>query len=71
MSHLMNRIESKNQKAGKYKINKIYLSGFDDKTYILKNVYDGLSLGYSHRLWDKSFFNNYSECFSQVIKMWC
>ena len=44
----MNRIESKNQKAGKYKINKIYLSGFDDKTYILNNVYDGLSLGYSN-----------------------
>ena len=44
----MNKIESKNQKAGKYKINKISLSGFDDKTYILNNVYDGLSLGYSN-----------------------
>ena len=35
--HLMNRTQSKNHKMGTCKINKIFLSCFDDKTYILNN----------------------------------
>ena len=34
LRHLMNRIQSENHKVGAYKINKISLSYFDDKTYI-------------------------------------
>ena len=42
----MNRIQSKDDRIGTYEINKISLSCFDDKTYIKKNGYDGLALGY-------------------------
>ena len=46
LRHLMSRIQSKNHRMGTYKINKIYLSCFDDKIYVLKNGYDGLIPGY-------------------------
>ena len=46
LRHLMNRIQSKNHKIKTYEINKISLSCFDDKIYILNNGYDGLALGY-------------------------
>ena len=42
----MNRTQSKNHKTKTYEMNKISLSCFDDKTYILRNEYDGLALGY-------------------------
>ena len=42
----MNRIQSKDHKIGTYKINKISLSCFDDKSYIQSNGCDGLALGY-------------------------
>ena len=41
----MNRIQSKNHRIGTYEINKISLSYFDDKIYILNNGYIGLALG--------------------------
>ena len=46
--HLMNRIQSKNQRIGTYEIDKMYLSCFDDNIYIKKNGYDGLALGYQN-----------------------
>ena len=46
LMYLLNRIQSKNPKIGTYDINKISLSYFDDKIYILNNGYDGLALGY-------------------------
>ena len=46
LRHSMTRIQSKDHKIGTYEINKISLSCFDDKTYIQKNGYDGLALGY-------------------------
>ena len=42
----MNRIQSNDHRIGTYKINKISLSCFDDKTYIQNNGYDGLAFGY-------------------------
>ena len=36
----------KDHKIGTYKINKISLSCFDDRTYFQHNGYDGLTLGY-------------------------
>ena len=42
----MNRIQSKDHRIGTYEINKILLSSFDDKMYILNIRYDGLALGY-------------------------
>ena len=44
--HSMNRIQSKDHRIGTYEINKILLSSFDDKIYILNIRYDGLALGY-------------------------
>ena len=44
--HSMNRIQSKDHRIGTYEINKILLSSFDDKMYILNIRYDGLALGY-------------------------
>ena len=41
----MNRIQSKNHRIRTYEINKISLSCFDDKIYILNNGYVGLALG--------------------------
>ena len=46
LRHSMNRIQSKNHRIGTYEINKVSLSCFDDKIYILNNGYDGLVLGY-------------------------
>ena len=42
----MNRIQSKDHRIRTYEINKIYLSGYDDKIYILNNRYNGFVLGY-------------------------
>ena len=42
----INRIQSKNHRAGTYKTNKVFLSFFDDNLYILINGYNGLALGY-------------------------
>ena len=42
----MNRIQSKDHRIGTYEINKILLSSFDDKMYILNIRCDGLALGY-------------------------
>ena len=44
--HSLNIIQSKDHRIGTYEINKISLSYFDGKTYILNNGYDGLALGY-------------------------
>ena len=38
--------EGKNNKLGTHEINKICLSRFGDKIYIINNGYDGLALGY-------------------------
>ena len=46
LRHSMNRVQSKTHKIGSYKINKISLSCFDDKIYILNNGYGGLALEY-------------------------
>ena len=42
----MNMIQSKDQGAVTYEINKVSLSCFDDKIYIQNIGYDGLALGY-------------------------
>ena len=42
----MNRIQSKNHRIETYEINKISLSWFDDKIYILNTGYDRLVIGY-------------------------
>ena len=44
--HSMNRIKSKKQRIGTYKVNKISLSCFNDKIHILNNWYDRLFLDY-------------------------
>ena len=44
--HFMNRIQSKNHRLVTYKINKIFLSWFDDEIYILNNRYNILALGH-------------------------
>ena len=46
LRYSMNRIKSKNHRIGTYEINKISLSCFDDKIYILNNGHDALTLGY-------------------------
>ena len=45
LGHSMNRIQSKNHRIGTYKINKISLSWFNDKIYILDNGIDALAVG--------------------------
>ena len=45
LEHSMNRIQSKNHRIGTYKINKISLSWFNDKIYILDNGIDTLAVG--------------------------
>ena len=57
--HSMNRIQCKDHRIGKYKINKISLSCFDDKTYIQNNGYDGLALGYPELIRKNSYLNNH------------
>ena len=54
LRHPMNRIQSKDRTIGTYEINKIYLSCFDDKNYILNNGYDGLALGFQSLLLKKT-----------------
>ena len=46
--HKMKTIRSKNHQLGSYEINKVSLSCFDDKRYILENGID--SYGYGHYL---------------------
>ena len=47
LRHKMKRIQSKSHKSGTYKLNKISLSCFDDKRFILD---DGInSLAYGHK----------------------
>ena len=41
----LNRVQSKNHKIETCKMNKISLPNFDDKIYILDNVFKALSLG--------------------------
>ena len=53
LRHSMNRIQSKDQRIGTCEINKIYLSCYNDKTYVQNNVCDGLTFGYH------SYRNNY------------
>ena len=45
--HKMKRIQSKKHKSGTYKINKILLSCFDDKRFVLDNEIH--TLAYFHR----------------------
>ena len=45
VKHSMNRIQSENHRLGTYQTNKISLSCFDDKIYILNNGCDLLALG--------------------------
>ena len=45
LRHSIN-IQSKNHRLETYEINKIYLTCFDDKMYILNNRYHGLALDY-------------------------
>ena len=46
LRHSMNKIPSKDHRIETFEINKISLSCFYDKIYILNNGYDGLALGY-------------------------
>ena len=46
LRHLMNRIQSKDNKIVTYEINKIPLSCLEDKIHIPNNEHDGLVLGY-------------------------
>ena len=50
LRHLMNRIQSKNQRMGTYEINKISLSCFNDNIFIQNNGCDGLALGFKSYL---------------------
>ena len=43
MRHEMNRIQNKDHNIGFYRINKISLSSYNDKTYILEDGYSRLS----------------------------
>ena len=42
----MNRIQIKDHRIGTYKVNKTFLSCFDDEICILNNGHDALALGY-------------------------
>ena len=43
---LLNKVQRKDHKIRTYEISKIFLSYFDNKTYIQNNGCDGLALGY-------------------------
>ena len=61
--HKMKRIQSKKHKLGTYEINKISLSYFDDKRYVLD---DGIhTLSYFHKNSVKSC-NNLKNCDSFI-----
>ena len=51
--HKMKTIRSQNHELGSYEINKVSLSCFDDKRYILKNGIDSLAYGHynSQKQW--------------------
>ena len=42
----MNRFKSKKQRLGRYEMNKMSSSHFDNKLYILNSGSDGLVIGY-------------------------
>ena len=46
LRHLMNRIQGEGHKIETCEINKIYLSCFHDRIYILNNGFDGSAIGY-------------------------
>ena len=46
LRHAMNRIQIKDHRIGTYKVNKTFLSCFDDEICILNNGHDALALGY-------------------------
>ena len=46
LRYSINRIQSKVHRIGTYGINKVLLSHFDGKMYILINNYSALALGY-------------------------
>ena len=46
LRHLLNRIQSKNDTIRIFEINKLSLSCFGDKIYILNNATDVLAIGY-------------------------
>ena len=46
LRHSINRIQSISHRVGTYGMNKISLSYFDDKVFILNNGYNDLALGY-------------------------
>ena len=46
LRHTMRGIKSKNHNLGTYKTNKISLSCFDDKRYILRNEIETLTYGH-------------------------
>ena len=48
LRHTMREIVSKNHNLGTYETNKIYLSCFDDKRYILKNEINTLAYGHKN-----------------------
>ena len=50
LRHLMKRTQSNNHRIGTYEMNKIVLSYFDDKLYIINNEYDGLALSHQSEL---------------------
>ena len=60
MKHEINRIQSKNHNIGSYRTNKISLSSFDDKKYILKDGFSRLS----H--FNKSIFSPYKNNFHRI-----
>ena len=49
LRHSMNKIQNKKHEIRTYEINKISLSCFDGKIYILDNGYDGLARGCQDR----------------------
>ena len=46
LRHLVNRIQSSDHRIRTYGMNKISLSCFDDRIYIVNNGHDGSALGY-------------------------
>ena len=59
MHHKMKTIRSNNHQLGSYEINKISLSCFDDKRFILS---DGIStLAYGYQNWEKQYKEEYKK----------
>ena len=55
LKHSMNRIQSKNHRAGTYETKKIYLTCFNNKIHVLNNGFGGLSRSYQNLLYKKQF----------------